>query len=71
MKNINKAIEFFKKSIKNNPDNPSPANNLAVVYMSVGKFEKAKEILDEQLKKNPDNKALKYNYEKVMENLRK
>ena len=46
------------------------ANNLAVVYMSMGKFEQAKKILEEQLKKHPENKALKYNYGKVLENLK-
>ncbi len=66
----NKAVEYFKKSIKHNQENPSPANNLAVVYMSMGKFEKAKEILEEQLKKFPDNKALKYNYEECLKNLK-
>ncbi|MBS3113628.1 glycosyltransferase [Candidatus Woesearchaeota archaeon] len=71
MNDKNRAIEYFKKSMKHNPENPSPANNLAVVYMSIGKFEQAKKILEEQLKKHPDNKALKYNYEKVLENLEK
>ncbi|MBI2654185.1 glycosyltransferase [Candidatus Woesearchaeota archaeon] len=70
MNDKNRAIEYFKKSMKHNPDNPSPANNLAVIYMSMGKFEQAKKILEEQLKKHPDNKALKYNYEKVLENLK-
>ncbi len=70
MNDKNRAIEYFKKSVKQNPDNPSPANNLAVVYMSMGNFKQAKKILEEQLKKHPDNKALKYNYEKVLENLR-
>ncbi|MBI2650619.1 glycosyltransferase [Candidatus Woesearchaeota archaeon] len=70
MNDKNRAIEYFKKSMKYNSDNPSPANNLAVVYMSMGKFEQAKKILEEQLRKNPDNKALKYNYEKVLENLK-
>ena len=71
MNDKNRAIEYFKKSVKHNPNNPSPANNLAVVYMSIGKFEQAKKILEEQLKKHPNNEALKYNYEKVLENLRK
>ena len=62
------CIEYFKKSVKRNPNNPSPANNLAVVYMSIGKFEQAKKILEEQLKKHPDNKALKYNYEECLKN---
>ena len=70
MNDSNRAIEYFKKSIKHNPDNPSPANNLAVVYMTLGKFEKAKEILEEQIKKHPDNKALKFNYDRVLENLK-
>ncbi len=70
MNDKNRAIEYFKKSMKYNPDNPSPANNLAVVYMSIGKFEQAKKILEEQLKKHPENKALRYNYEKVLENLK-
>jgi len=70
MNDKNRAVEYFKKSMKHNPENPSPANNLAVVYMSVGKFKEAKKILDEQLKRYPENKALKYNYEKVLENLR-
>lgn len=71
MNDKNRAIEYFKKSTKQNPDNPSPANNLAVVYMSMGKFELAKKILEEQLKKHPENKALKYNYEEVLKNLKK
>ena len=69
MNDKNRAIEHFKKSVKQNPENPSPANNLAVVYMSLGKFEQANKILEEQLKKHPDNKALKYNYEQVLKNL--
>ena len=70
MNDRNKAIEYFRKSMNHNPENPSPANNLAVVYMSSGNFKNAKEILEEQLKKHPENKALKYNYQKVMENLK-
>ena len=71
MNDENKVIENFRKSMELNPDNHSPANNLAVVYMSTGKFESAKKILEEQLKKNPDNKALKYNYEECLKNLKK
>lgn len=71
MNDKNRAIEYFKKSIKHNPDNPSPANNLAVVYMAMGKLEKAKKILDGQLKKHPTNQALKYNYEECLKNLEK
>ena len=70
MNDKNRAIEYFKKSIKHNPENPSPANNLAVAYMSIGKFEQARKILEEQLKKHLNNRALKYNYEKVLENLK-
>jgi len=70
MNDKNRAIEYFKKSIKNNPNNPSPANNLAVVYMSIGKFKQAKDLLEMQLKKHPENRALKYNYNKVLENLK-
>ena len=68
MNDKNKAIEYFKKSVNQNPENPSPANNLAVVYMSIGKFEQAKEILEEQLKKHPENGALKQNYEECVKN---
>ena len=71
MNDSNRAIEYFKKSMKYNPDNPSPANNLAVVYMSAEKFAQAKKILEEQLKKHPKNQALKYNYEKSVENFGK
>lgn len=70
MNDKNHAIEYFKKSMKHNIDNPSPANNLSVIYMSIGKFKQAKEILEEQLKKHPDNKALKYNHQKALENLK-
>ena len=70
MNDKNRTIEYFKKSMKRNPDNPSPANNLAVIHMSMGKFEQAKKIIEEQLKKHPENKALKYNYEKALENLK-
>lgn len=70
MNDKNRAIEYFKKSMKFNPENPSPANNLAVAYMSMEKFGKAKEILEEHLKKHPENEALKYNYNKVLENLK-
>ena len=70
MNDRNRAIEYFRKSVNRNPENPSPANNLAVVYMSMGKFEHAKKILEEQLKKHPGNKALKFNYEKILENLK-
>ena len=71
MNDKNKIIENFMKSMKYNPDNPSPANNLAVVYMSDGKFKEAKEILEKQLRKNPDSPALKYNYEECLKNLEK
>ena len=71
MNDKNRAIEYFKKSIVHNPESPSAANNLAVVYMAIGKFEQAKKILEGQLKKHPNNEALKYNYEKVVENLEK
>ena len=70
MNDKNRAIEYFKKSVKHNPKNPSPANNRSVVYMSIGKFERAKEILEEQLKKHPENEALKYNYEECLKNLK-
>ncbi len=66
----NKAIEYFKKSVQHNPENPSPANNLAVLYMSTGKFEKAKNIIEDFLKRFPENKALNFNYQKVMENIK-
>ena len=65
----NRAIEYFRKSHENNPENPSPANNLAVVYMTMGKFRLAKEILEEALKKNPDNEALKHNLKQAKENI--
>src|SRR3989339_222145 len=71
MNDKNRAIEYFKKSMKYNAENPSPANNLAVVYMSIGKFGQARNILEGQLKKNPDNKALRYNYDEVLKNLKK
>jgi glycosyltransferase involved in cell wall biosynthesis len=70
MNDKNRAIEYFKKSMKHNADNPSPANNLSVVYMSIGKFKQAKELLEEQLKKHSDNKALNYNHQKALENLK-
>ena len=70
MNDKNRAIEYFKKSMRQNPNNPSPANNLAVVYMSIGKFKQAKELLEMQLKKYPENKALRYNYEECMRNLK-
>ncbi|MBI4452019.1 glycosyltransferase [Candidatus Woesearchaeota archaeon] len=70
MNDKNKAVENFRKSMNANPDNPSPANNLAVVHMSMEKFEEAKEILEEQMKKHPENKALKYNYEECLRNLK-
>ena len=65
-----KAIEYFRKSMELNPDNPSPANNLAVIYMSMGKFEQAGEILEDQLKKHPENVALKQNHEECLKNLK-
>lgn len=71
MNDKNRAIQYFKKSIKHNPENPSPANNLSVVYMSTGRFKDAKNILAEQLKKHPNNKALKYNYEECLKNIKK
>ena len=70
MDDKNRAVQYFKKSMKYNPDNPSAANNLAVVYISMGKFEQAKKILEEQLKRHPENKALKYNYDEAMKNLK-
>ena len=70
MNDKNRAVEYFKKSIKHNPDNPSPANNLAVVYMSIGKFQQAKKIFEEALKKNPGNEALKYNYGECLKNIK-
>ncbi|MBI2659575.1 tetratricopeptide repeat protein, partial [Candidatus Woesearchaeota archaeon] len=70
MNDKNRAIEYFKKSMRQNHDNPSPANNLAVVYMSIGRFKQAKELLEMQLKKYPENRALKYNYEECMKNLK-
>ena len=69
MNDKNRAIEYFKKSVKYNPDNPSPANNLAVVYMSIGKFSQAKKILEEALKANQSNDALNYNYQECLKNL--
>jgi Flp pilus assembly protein TadD len=56
--------------MRQDPDNPSPANNLAVVYMSMGKFKEAKEILEGQLERHPGNKALKYNYDECLKNLK-
>ena len=61
---------MFKKSMKYNPGNPSPANNLAVIYMSSGKFKEAEKILEEMLKRFPENKALKYNHEECLKNLK-
>ena len=70
MNDRNRATEYFKKSMKYNPDNPSPANNLAVIYMSSGKFKEAEKILEEMLKRFPENKALKYNHEECLKNLK-
>jgi len=66
----NRAVEYFRRSMNQKPDNPSPANNLAVVYMTLGKFEQAKKILENHLKKHPNNKALRFNYDRILENLK-
>ena len=67
MNDKNRAIEYFKKSLRQNPES-SCANNLAVIYMSMGKFEQAKEILEEWMKNDPNNEALKHNYNECLKN---
>ncbi|MBI2661516.1 glycosyltransferase [Candidatus Woesearchaeota archaeon] len=67
LKDYNKAVEHFGKSIKQKPDDISAYNNLAVAYMMMGKADDAKKLLEEQLKKHPGNNALLYNYNKLVQ----
>ncbi|PIN68949.1 hypothetical protein COV93_07455 [Candidatus Woesearchaeota archaeon CG11_big_fil_rev_8_21_14_0_20_43_8] len=59
---IEKAIEHLNFAMHNSPDNPSPANNLAVLYMRQKRYILAKALLEKYLKKDPKNKALLTNY---------
>ncbi len=42
----NKAINYFKESLKQNPDNIAATNNYANSLKAVGKFEASKELFE-------------------------
>jgi len=56
------AIFFYRLSNLINP-NPKAINNLAIVYMEIGREKEAKKLLEEGIKLFPDNKTLKENLE--------
>lgn len=69
-RDFGRAIEFFRKSIKQKPEDISAYNNLAVAYMMAGRFEDARKLLEEQMKRHPGNKALRFNYGRAVQELK-
>ncbi len=67
--NIIEAIKNYNRSMKLKPDEPSAANNLAVLYMKLGKYEVAKKLLEKYVAKFPDNQSLRYNLTRLKEKI--
>ncbi len=53
MNRLNEAEAIFSDLIKDHPELPEPYNNLAVIYASQGKFEKASEALQKAINTHP------------------
>ncbi len=63
--NIADAIKGYNMSMKLNPEDPSAANNLAVLYMKLGKHKVAHALLSKYAPKFTDYPALQHNLRKV------
>ncbi|HII71929.1 TPA: tetratricopeptide repeat protein [Candidatus Woesearchaeota archaeon] len=64
---ILEAIKSFNTSLRMRPDEPSAANNLAVLYMKTGKYDVARQILEKYIERFPDNEPLKFNMKALQE----
>jgi glycosyltransferase involved in cell wall biosynthesis len=69
MNDIKKAMKLFNMAIAMDKNDISSMNNLAVLYMGLGKYGVAKQILDKALEKEPDNKYVLGNYKKLKKKL--
>ncbi|HSI51601.1 MAG TPA: tetratricopeptide repeat protein [Ideonella sp.] len=47
------ALTVFQKLVEDHPDMPAPYNNMAVIYGSMGDYDKAREALDKAIRTNP------------------
>jgi Flp pilus assembly protein TadD len=47
------ALAVFQKLVEDHPDMPAPYNNMAVIYGSLGEYEKAKGALERAIRTNP------------------
>jgi len=47
------ALAVFQKLVEDHPDMPAPYNNMAVIYGSLGDYDKAREALDKAIRTNP------------------
>jgi superkiller protein 3 len=54
MENYPKAVEYYEKALKINPDQLSVLNNMAVVYLEQNDFNNAKKYYEKAIKVNPD-----------------
>jgi len=59
---LDKAEEFFVKSIDNNPLDYRTYIGLVQTYLQMNKFDKAKEHLEESIPHAPDSKSKAYSY---------
>ncbi len=57
------AIKFLNAAIMKNKHDVASMNNLAFIYLNLGKNDVAKKLLDEALSKDPKNKLVLKNYE--------
>ena len=65
LNDVKKAMKLFNMAIAMDKNDISSMNNLAVLYMGLGKHDVAKQILEKALEKEPDNKYVLGNYSKL------
>jgi tetratricopeptide (TPR) repeat protein len=54
LKNYNEAIKAFTYLTEKHPTLPEPFNNLAMIYIDLGDYDKAQKLLESAIKINPN-----------------
>jgi Flp pilus assembly protein TadD len=54
-----KAVMLYQDLIKDNPDLPEPRNNLAMIYLAQGDYDRASQLLVEALNTSPSYATLR------------
>lgn len=64
--NYTKAIKFYKKAIKEDPNNSWPYSNLGHDYYIIGKYEEAKAMLDKAIELRAESTSAMIIYGRIM-----